>query len=267
VHANEIALSEQPPSQADVVAVARRHAKVTLSAKARTTMNHSASLVDQFVTSGQAVYGVTTGFGALANTSIPAARTAELQSALVRSHAAGMGDEVETEVVRAMLMLRARSLAYGFSGVRTAVVETQLALLNAGVTPIVHEHGSLGASGDLAPLSHCALVLLGEGAARLDDGTSVTGAEALAASGVAPLQLRAKEGLALINGTDGMLGMLVLALDDLRQLLRVADVAGHQPSLCRRPAGASTAGRPGGQCSQPATATRWLGHCCQPSPR
>jgi len=136
-----------------------------------------------------------------------------------------MGEPIETECVRAMLLLRARTLAMGFSGARPAVAETMLALLNAGLTPVVPEHGSLGASGDLAPLSHCALVLIGEGEVHDREGRRQPATEALAGAGIAPLTLIAKEGLALINGTDGMLGMLLLALADLRRLLAVADLA------------------------------------------
>jgi histidine ammonia-lyase len=136
-----------------------------------------------------------------------------------------MGPAVETEVVRAMMLLRARTLAMGYSGVRPHVVEAMLALLAARITPVVPEYGSLGASGDLAPLSACALVLVGEGAATAADGEGLTGAEAMDRIATRPLELTAKEGLALLNGTDGMLGMLVLALHDLRHLLRVADVA------------------------------------------
>ena len=212
-------------SLADVVAVARQGRRVELSADARRAMEASAALIDGFVASDTPVYGVTTGFGALANTAIPAERTAELQVALVRSHAAGMGDTVDDEIVRAMLLLRARSLAMARSGVRPELVELQLALLAAGLVPVVHEHGSLGASGDLAPLSHCALVLLGEGEVRGPDGTVEPASSALAGAGLVPVVLRAKEGLALINGTDGILGTLALALDDLDQLLRLADVA------------------------------------------
>jgi histidine ammonia-lyase len=210
----------------DVVAVARNDRRVVLGADARGALERGAAVIDRLVGQEEPVYGVSTGFGALANTVIPDARSAELQTALIRSHAAGMGPEVEREVVRAMVLLRARSLAMGFSGARPVVADTMLALLDAGVTPVVREHGSLGASGDLAPLASAAIVLLGEGAARLADGTLVDGAAALAAAGVAPLRLRAKEGLALINGTDGMLGVLVLALADLDVLLRVADIAG-----------------------------------------
>jgi histidine ammonia-lyase len=200
---------------ADVVDVARHGAAVRLSAEARVAIDRSSAIVEAHAAGDEAVYGVSTGFGSLANTSIPAARREELQRALIRSHAAGMGPLVEPEVVRAMMFLRARTLSMGYSGVRPVVVDTLLALLNAGIVPPVHEHGSLGASGDLAPLAHVALALIGEGpcaAAMLD-------------AGIEPVTLRAKEGLALINGTDGMLGMLVLALDDLAVLLRTADVA------------------------------------------
>jgi histidine ammonia-lyase len=209
----------------DVVAVARGGTPVVLGDAARTAMQASAALIDGFVAGDTPVYGVTTGFGALASTVIPAERTAELQVALVRSHAAGMGDPVETEVVRATLLLRARSLAMARSGARPELVDLQLGLLNAGITPVVREHGSLGASGDLAPLSHCALALLGEGEVALPDGTVLAADEALAAAGLQPVTLRAKEGLALINGTDGILGMLALAITDLDALLRLADVS------------------------------------------
>jgi histidine ammonia-lyase len=211
---------------ADVVDVARHDRPVALGADARAAIERGAAVVERLVGAPEPVYGVSTGFGALANTVIPAERSAELQTALLRSHAAGMGPEIERDAVRAMTFLRARSLAMGFGGVRPVVVESMLALLNRGVTPVVREHGSLGASGDLAPLASSALVLLGEGHARLADGSLVDGARALAVAGVDPLTLRAKEGLALINGTDGMLGMLVLALADLDVLVRVADIAG-----------------------------------------
>jgi histidine ammonia-lyase len=202
-------------SPSDVVDVARRAAVVTLSAAARASLERSAALVEAMAERAEAVYGVSTGFGSLATTAIPPARREELQRALIRSHAAGMGPPVEAEVVRALMFLRARTLAMGRSGVRPRVVDTMLALLNAGVVPTVHEHGSLGASGDLAPLAHVALALIGEG----DTAT------AMRAAGIEPLTLRAKEGLALVNGTDGMLGMLVLALHDLDSLLKAADVA------------------------------------------
>lgn len=208
----------------DVVAVARHHAPVRLGDAARAAMERSAALVDGFVAGERPVYGVTTGFGSLAGTVIPPERTAELQVALVRSHATGMGDPVEPEVVRALLLLRARSLAMAHSGVRPALVDLQLGLLASGITPVVREHGSLGASGDLAPLSHCALALIGEGEVWGVDGGVEPAGDALRRAGLTPVTLRAKEGLALINGTDGILGMLCLALDDLSRLARLADL-------------------------------------------
>jgi histidine ammonia-lyase len=208
----------------DVVAVARLGREVALAPDARAAIARSREIVERLAASDEPVYGVSTGFGSLATTPIPAHRREELQRALIRSHAAGMGPPVEDEVVRAMMLLRARTLAMGYSGVRPAVVEAMLGLLDAGVSPVVPEHGSLGASGDLAPLAHAALVLLGEGQARLRGGQVVDGAEALRVAGVAPLTLQVKEGLALINGTDGILGMLALAVADLEGLLRSADV-------------------------------------------
>ncbi len=220
-----IELSPNGVRRDDVVAVARHGAQAQLGASSREAMLRTAAVVEGFVHGDIPVYGVTTGFGSLASVVIPPTRTAELQLALLRSHAAGMGPEIENEVVRALMLLRARSLALGYSGVRPLLAEGLLALLNAGIAPVVHEYGSLGASGDLAPLAHVAMVLVGEGAARNSAGDLVTGAQALAAAGLAPLVLREKEGLALINGTDGMLGMLCLALNDLRELYKVADVA------------------------------------------
>jgi histidine ammonia-lyase len=219
-----IELTPRGPSPDDVVAVARTGARVVLSDEARSAMEASAAIVARLAVSDEPVYGVSTGFGSLANTAIPAERREELQRALVRSHAAGMGPPVEREVVRAMVFLRARSLALGYSGARPAVAETMLALLNAGLTPVVYEHGSLGASGDLAPLAHAALALLGEGEVTDADGTRTAAGAALAAAGIEPPVLTAKEGLALINGTDGILGMLVLAIADLAVLLPTADI-------------------------------------------
>lgn len=208
----------------DVVAVARGGAPVSLSDEARAAMAQSAEVVAGLLDAPEPAYGVSTGFGSLANVVIPADRREELQRALVRSHAAGMGDPVEREVVRAMMLLRARTLSMGRSGPRPVVAETILGLLNAGITPVVREHGSLGASGDLAPLAHCALALLGEGEVTDHDDITRPAADALHDAGIAPLTLGAKEGLALINGTDGMLGMLILALADLDNLLKVADI-------------------------------------------
>jgi histidine ammonia-lyase len=208
----------------DVVAVARHGVPARLSDEARAAMEASAAVVERLAESEEPVYGVSTGFGSLAGTWIPPGRREELQRALIRSHAAGMGPPVEREVVRAMLFLRARSLAMGRSGARPVVADTMLALLAAGLDPVVPEHGSLGASGDLAPLAHCGLALIGEGEVWVATGERLPAAEALAAASIDPLTLTAKEGLALINGTDGILGMLLLALHDLAGLLKAADV-------------------------------------------
>lgn len=208
----------------DVVDIARHDARLELSPAAADAIAASRSIVDAIDESDRVVYGVSTGFGALANTRIPRARRVELQHALIRSHAAGIGAPVPREVVRAMMALRARSLAAGRSGVRQVVVQGLVDLLNNDITPWVPEHGSLGASGDLAPLAHCALVLLGEGWVLGPTGQRIDGGQALANAGLRPLQLASKEGLALINGTDGMLGMLLLACHDARHLFAMADV-------------------------------------------
>src|SRR4051794_2758305 len=205
--------------------VARDGLHITLADGVGSRMQASAAAVTAFDAGDDAAYGVTTGFGSLAMVAIPRERRAELQRALVRSHAAGVGDPIERECVRAMMLLRARSLAMGYSGVRPVVAERILQLLNAGITPIVPEYGSLGASGDLAPLAHCALAMIGEGEVHGEDGRRLAAAEALALADIEPLVLGPKEGLALINGTDGMLGMLVLALLDLDSLVKAVDIA------------------------------------------
>jgi histidine ammonia-lyase len=209
---------------ADVLLVARGDARVEIDPATVEAMATSRAIVDNIEASGRPVYGVSTGFGALASTSIAPERRAELQHALIRSHAAGIGAPMPREVVRAMMLLRLRSLALGRSGVRPLLAQGLADLLNHDITPWVPEHGSLGASGDLAPLAHCALVLLGEGWVVGKDGARQVAAEALHAAGLEPLELAAKEGLALINGTDGMLGMLLLAIDDARHLFTMADV-------------------------------------------
>jgi histidine ammonia-lyase len=230
-------------TRAEVVAVARRGARVTVDDESRRAIVRARVSVEELVAQETPVYGLSTGFGALAVRHIPVDRRAALQRSLIRSHAAGVGPPVEDEVVRAMMLLRARTLAQGLSGVRPEVVDLLVALLNHGITPVVPEHGSLGCSGDLAPLAHVALALMGEGDVRLAAGASADGADrasragaaagaggsvpaprALADAGLQPLELAAKEGLALVNGTDGMLGMLVLACDDLARLLPAADL-------------------------------------------
>ena len=214
----------------DVVAVARHDVEVVLDPAALEEVARSRAIIEGLAADPEPHYGISTGFGALATTFIAADRRAQLQASLVRSHAAGSGAEVEREVVRALMLLRLSTLMTGRTGVRRATAETYAAILNAGITPVVREYGSLGCSGDLAPLAHCALVAMGEGEVRVAADATGTGeltdaATALAAAGITPLRLGEKEGLALINGTDGMLGMLALAIHDLRMLLTTADVA------------------------------------------
>ena len=213
-----------PVSFADVVSVARDGAAVTLGDDAVVAIEQARKAVEQLAAAPTPAYGISTGFGALATRHIPTAMRAQLQRSLVRSHAAGSGPEVEREVTRALILLRLSTLATGHTGVRLTTAQTMAGMLSAGITPVVHEYGSLGCSGDLAPLSHCALALIGEGEVTDGDGVRRPAADALRAAGLEPVELEAKEGLALINGTDGMLGMLVLAVHDLRMLLRAADI-------------------------------------------
>jgi histidine ammonia-lyase len=212
------------PSPTSLVQVARGGAAVALSDEARAAIVQARRFVEDLAASDVPVYGVSTGFGALATRHIEPALRTTLQKSLIRSHAAGVGPRVENEVVRALMTLRLSTLATGHTGVRLETAEAYASMLNAGITPIVREYGSLGCSGDLAPLAHCALAVMGEGEVD-DNGVVRPAAEALAAHGLAPVELAEKEGLALINGTDGMLGMLVLALHDLRRLLDTADLA------------------------------------------
>jgi len=222
---NNVVLGTGPLTVGDVVAVARDGAGVEVSGEALAAVAASRAHVDAFAASGRAVYGVSTGFGALATRYIEPPLRAKLQRSLVRSHAAGSGSPVETEVVRALMLLRLATLCRGHSGVRPTTVQAYAALLNARITPVVREYGSLGCSGDLAPLAHCALALMGEGVVQVADGSLKCAEEALALAGLKPVELVEKEGLALINGTDGMLGMLCLAIADLKTLLTTADIA------------------------------------------
>jgi histidine ammonia-lyase len=237
-------LTGEPLTIADVVAVARDRRPVALSSYASDRIAAARALVERIVAEQQICYGVTTGFGGLSKVQIPPARLSELQHNLVRSHAAGVGAPLPPDVVRAMLLLAAASLARGASGVRRAVVETLIGLLNNDIVPLVPSRGSVGASGDLAPLAHIALVLIGEGHAfianrdwRLEIGdyaaqspisnlqSPIPGAEALAHAGLEPLRLEAKEGLALLNGTHMMAAMGALLHHDALRLLHAAEVA------------------------------------------
>ena len=220
-----VEVGPQAVSPRDVIAVARRGAAVALSPAALEEIESGHAVIAALATDERPHYGVSTGFGALATRHIPAASRAQLQRSLLRSHAAGTGAEVEAEVVRAMMLLRLSTLATGRTGVRAVVAQAYAALLSSHITPVVREYGSLGCSGDLAPLAHCALVVTGEGTVRDASGQRVDAADALAAAGLEPVQLAEKEGLALINGTDGMLGMLILAIADFRELVVAADIA------------------------------------------
>ena len=219
-----VVIGGRPLTIAEVVPVARHDAPVDLDAGAVQRVASSRALIEELADDPQPHYGISTGFGALATTFIAPERRRQLQASLIRSHAAGTGAEVEREVVRALMLLRLQTLLTGHTGIRPVVTETYAAMLNAGITPVVREYGSLGCSGDLAPLSHVALAAMGEGDVRVA-GDALPAGEALSAAGIPPLVLEEKEGLALINGTDGMLGMLALAVHDLDLLLTTADVA------------------------------------------
>lgn len=210
---------------AQVLRVAREGERVDVGPSVRDTMAPARSAIERALRSGQVIYGVTTGFGALADAGIAPERAGELQHALIRSHAAGMGPPVDDEVVRAMILLRARTLAGGHTGARFEVVEALAALLNARLEVYVPRHGSLGASGDLAPMAHVGAVLTGEGWVRGGDGAPAGAGPSLAAAGLKPLTLEVKDGLSLLNATEGMLGMLVLAIADLERLADTADLA------------------------------------------
>jgi len=221
---NTVTINSSGITFADVVSIARDNAKVEISADALARMQVSRDQVEALAQGEVAVYGISTGFGALANRHIDPQDRVQLQKSLIRSHAAGMGPFVEREVVRALMSLRLKTLCSGRTGARPVVAETMAAILNANITPLVHEFGSLGCSGDLAPLAHCAMVLMGEGRALGPDGVEAPVSELLSKAGITPVELKEKEGLALINGTDGMLGMLILAITDLEKLLDYSDV-------------------------------------------
>ena len=230
-----VILGDEPLTIEQVVAVARslppgqphlgEAVVVQLSPGAWERVRHTRGVIEGLAHDTVAHYGISTGFGALATMHIPTEKRHQLQRSLIRSHAAGAGPEVEREVVRALMLLRIQTLATGRTGIREETLRAYVAMLNAGISPIVHEYGSLGCSGDRAPLAHCALALMGEGRVHDASGATVPAAVALAAAGIDPVDLAEKEGLALINGTDGMLGMLCMAIADLRALVTVADLA------------------------------------------
>ena len=221
---NTVTVGIGPLTIDEVIAVARYDAPVELASESLEAMAATRSVIFALSENAEPHYGISTGFGALATRHIPVEQRLQLQRSLVRSHAASSGPEVEREVARGTMLLRLSTLATGRPGARPIVAETYAALLNAGITPIIGEYGSLGCSGDLAPLAHCALAIMGEGEEWVGD-TKRAASDALAAAGIQPVVLREKEGLSLINGTDGMLGMLCLAIGDLSDLLDTADLS------------------------------------------
>ncbi len=213
-----------PLTPEEVALVADGETEVRVGEKVAERMEPARQIVEQAVADHATVYGITTGFGALANTSIDESAITALQVNLLRSHAAGVGEPIPDRWVRAMLVLRARTLSQGYSGVRPEIVNGLIDLLSADVIPVVPRFGSVGASGDLAPFAHLALPLIGEGTVRMS-GQTLEAAEALAAAGLTSLELEAKEGLSLLNGTEGMAAIASLSLVRLERLLAIADLA------------------------------------------
>jgi histidine ammonia-lyase len=220
-----IKLDGSPISLADMRRIADAQVEVGIADHARDAMHRAKETVQQIVDSGQAAYGINTGFGRLSDVTIPHNQIERLQLNLVRSHACGVGEPLPIPEVRAMMALRANVLAKGYSGARVEVAELLLAMLNRGITPVIPSRGSVGASGDLAPLAHLALALIGEGEAEVA-GTRQQAGAALHSAGLSPIALQAKEGLALLNGTQAMCAVGGLALDRARCLVAVADLAG-----------------------------------------
>jgi histidine ammonia-lyase len=208
----------------EVVAVARTKAEVKLSAKAEKRMQEAVNFVQQLINSGEVIYGVTTGFGPFSEVIISEEKARLLQRNLIISHAAGVGKPLPIEIIRAAMLLRANTLAKGYSGIRPSTLQLLLALLNKGVHPIIPEKGSVGASGDLAPLAHMALVLIGEGEAEYN-GEILSGAEALKRAGLKPIELEPKEGIALINGTQIMTAIAALTTADAQNLIAMSEIA------------------------------------------
>ncbi|WP_266079238.1 histidine ammonia-lyase [Haladaptatus caseinilyticus] len=221
----EIQVDGESLTPEDVERVARDDATVFIPEETRDRVQRARKRVEQVVESGEAVYGVNTGFGELVDERIPPEDIETLQANLVRSHAAGAGRELTREEVRAMMLGRVNALVKGYSGIREIVVDHLVTMLNEGIHPVVKSRGSLGASGDLAPLAHLALVLMGEGTATVA-GEKLNGADALETAGLEPVTLAAKEGLALINGTQLSVGLAALAVRDAERAIRAADVAG-----------------------------------------
>ncbi|MFW5946524.1 MAG: histidine ammonia-lyase [Candidatus Natronoplasma sp.] len=208
----------------DVYEVSRFHEKVELAEIYKEKVKRSRKVVEDKLEGDEDVYGINTGFGDLANVKIDKGKTEELQKNLIRSHASGVGEPLDEDVVRAAMLLRANTLVKGYSGIRLKVIENLIEMLNRGVHPVIPCQGSVGASGDLAPLAHMSLVLMGEGEAFYD-GERLSGGEALDRAGLDPIELKAKEGLALVNGTQVMTAIGAIALHDGKRLLKAAQIA------------------------------------------
>src|ERR1700723_4446329 len=219
-----IQIDGEPLSFAELYRIVHDRQPVEIAAVAHARMTASRKVIEKLIQSDAAVYGVNTGFGKMSSVRISREQIGELQGNLGRSHACGVGAPLSEQETRAMLVLRANAIAKGFSGVRPVVAETLCAMLNKGVHPVIPSQGSVGASGDLAPLAHLAQVAIGEGEAILR-GRTLSGGDAMRTSGIAPLQLEAKEGLALLNGTQAMLALLALGLRDAEIAADTADVA------------------------------------------
>ena len=220
-----LALSGQRLTLEEIRAVANGEETVALAASARARVEQSRLVVEKIVAEGRIVYGVNTGFGKLSDVHIEPSQLRELQLNLIRSHSCGLGAPLSEAEARAILLLRANVLARGFSGCRASLVETLIEMLERGVTPVIPEKGSVGASGDLAPLAHLALAMIGEGEAFYR-GKRLPSAEALRLAEIEPLQPEVKEGLALLNGTQAMVAVGALALHRAERVARLADVAG-----------------------------------------
>ena len=221
----KLVLNGQPLTLGEIDEVAMAGKPVKVAADALRRVGESRGLIEEILAAGQTVYGVNTGFGKLADVHVAENKLAELQINLVRSHAGGVGQPLSEAEARAMLLLRANVLAKGFSGVRPELLELLVAMVNAGVHPVIPEKGSVGASGDLAPLAHLALVTVGEGEAFYR-GERIAGGEALRRAGLKPVQLTAKEGLALLNGTQAMTAVGALAVERARRVVELCDLAG-----------------------------------------
>ncbi len=220
----EITFSRHKTTIAEIVDIARNNTRVRLSENARKRITRARTLVEKWVREEKTIYGVTTGFGALSDVTISEKDARTLQENILRSHAAGVGDFLDEEVVRAMMALRIKDMARGHSGIRFETVSCLLDLLNSGICPVVPEKGSVGASGDLVPLAHMALLLIGEGEAWVD-GRRIKGKTALKKAGIPPVRLEAAEGLALVNGTQAMTAIGALAVHDAVRLSKMTDIA------------------------------------------